>query len=1139
MDETVKDNKEECGIKEQSDEVNVFCPTLPKTEENTKECDVKGEDDAITLRPTLTKTEDNMEECDVKGEDDAINMRPTLTKTEENTEECEVKGEDDAINFRPTLTKTEENMEECDVKGEDDAITLRPTLTKTEDNTEECDVKGEDDAITLRPTLTKTEDNTEECDVKGEDDAITLRPTLTKTEENTEECEVKGEDDAITLRPTLTKTEENTEECDVKGEDDAINMRPTLTKTEENTEECEVKGEDDAITLRPTLTKTEDNTEECEVKGEDDAINLRPTLTKTEDNTEKCDKKVGQDDAIILRPTLIKTEENTEMCDKKVGQDDAIILRPTLIKTEDNTEEGDVKGEDDAIILRPTLTKTADKTETCDKKVGQDDAIIWRPTVIKTEENTEEGDVKGVDDAITSLPTLSKTKCNTEECSKNGEQVDVTNLRPKLRRKKTHEKSNDSTDYGKNRKQVDAVNLRPKLRRKKRHEIAKDNTKKCGKNGGQDDAVILRPNLRRKKRVEIAKDNTEDCSKKGDQDEAIYPQPTLKRKKSDEVVKDNTGELVNSNTLEQDENDEVTDFEESSDESVMSSVDSIEEQMFLDGLDPLLDRFSDASDQDWYPYCNPQKKKRSSRMYSVKCGGKKGGKSSTNQALPLSSEQKWKSVEEPDVEPKQPIFKPKNTPGPQLNSSATCSPLQYFELFFSKSVLQTVVEHTNAYGAMHCEGKKSPWENISIKDLKSFIGLLIYMGMTKCSKLSDYWKKSFIYSMPFPARIMSSNKFFNICAGLHLNDPKVLEENEKKRGTPEYDRLCKIKPLYQDMRDACRASFHPSQNISINERIVASNTKNILLEYMEDKPTRWGYKLFVLEDSLCGYTWDFFIYEAKVYSENSNGISYDSVMSLANEKLLGSGYKLFVDNFYTSPKLFRDLLQKKIWACGPVRANRIGHLKTVAPRGNIRWFREDDLLFVEWKDNRDVLMCSTFHKAFNGDSIKRNVKGADGIWANQDFPVPGAVLDYKKHMGGVNQSEAFTGYSTALKKNKQIWSFFNYFVDIAVVNAFILHQQMAKMKNQKPLTQKVFRETLVEELAGTINASAPVQEDLTNSHLPIFHKGDSTFGRQRCKVCSHKTPVMCTTCQLHLCFVPKRDCYNKWHDKLTEESERE
>ncbi|KAL0161407.1 hypothetical protein M9458_045132, partial [Cirrhinus mrigala] len=423
---------------------------------------------------------------------------------------------------------------------------------------------------------------------------------------------------------------------------------------------------------------------------------------------------------------------------------------------------------------------------------------------------------------------------------------------------------------------------------------------------------------------------------------------------------------------------------------------------------------------------------------------------------------------------------------------------------------------------MRFEAKKKPWEDISIKDLKSFIALVIYMGVLKCFTLTDYWKKSDLYSLPYPARIMTGRKFFNICAALHISDPHVDAENDKKRGTPEYDRLCKIKPLYQDIRDACRASFHPFQNISIDERMVASKARNRLKQYMKNKPTKWGYKLFVLADSLCGYTWDFFVYEGKANPDDSKGISYDSVMILANERLLGSGYKLFVDNFYTSPKLFRDLLQKKIWACGTVRTNRIGHSKTQAPRGNIRWFREDDLLFVEWKDKRDVLMCSTFHKAFNGDSIKRNVRGADGVWAIQDFPVPAAVLDYNKlvdslvlvllndkpynksqfsfhdrHMGGLDLSDALIGYYTVLHKTKKWYrSFFYHFVDIAVVNAFILHQLMAKMNKQ---TQKAFREALVAELAGTGSASAPAQKlpvPSNSSHLPKHTKGDSTSRRR-------------------------------------------
>ncbi|XP_050950241.1 piggyBac transposable element-derived protein 4 isoform X2 [Labeo rohita] len=620
------------------------------------------------------------------------------------------------------------------------------------------------------------------------------------------------------------------------------------------------------------------------------------------------------------------------------------------------------------------------------------------------------------------------------------------------------------------------------------------------------------------------------------------------KEKVDSVM-DGSEECENSD----EEQDNTIEWDDLSDkESVASSMDSAVDEMSIDDLETLLDEFSDVSDDgDWYPETTPRKKKRSGLSSvspspakscrsgspaSVQSGKGKTRRSSVSRSLPFSlsiSEQKWKSADEPDIEPAQPVFKPRQTPGPRLVSSGSCSPLQYFELFFSKSVLRTILTNSNAYGAMRQEGAKKPWEDITAKDLKSFLALVIYMGLLKCFKLTDYWRKSHIYNLPYPSQIMSSRKFLTISKALHLSDPKVDAENDKKKGTPEYDRLCKIKPLYQDIRDACRASFHPFQNISIDERMVASKARNGLKQYMKNKPTKWGYKLFVLADSLCGYTWDFFIYEGKANLDESKGISYDSVMILANERLLGSGYKLFVDNFYTSPKLFRDLLQKKIWACGTVRANRIGHSKTQAPRGNIRWFREDDLLFVEWKDRRDVLMCSTFHKAFKGDSIKRNVRGADGVWAIQDFPVPAAVLDYNKHMGGVDLSDALIGYYTVLHKTKKWYrSFFFHFVDIAVVNAFILHQQMAKMKNQKPLTQKAFREALVTELAGTGPATGPayIRPTLNHySHLPKYISGDSSIGRRKCKLCRFKTPVMCVTCDVPLCFVPKRDCFTSWH----------
>lgn len=50
--------------------------------------------------------------------------------------------------------------------------------------------------------------------------------------------------------------------------------------------------------------------------------------------------------------------------------------------------------------------------------------------------------------------------------------------------------------------------------------------------------------------------------------------------------------------------------------------------------------------------------------------------------------------------------------------------------------------------------------------------------------------------------------------------PTLNEQNNAKHDTAAYDKLAKIKPMYLEMREACKAKFHPHQNISVDERMV-------------------------------------------------------------------------------------------------------------------------------------------------------------------------------------------------------------------------------------------------------------------------------------------------------------------------------
>ena len=41
--------------------------------------------------------------------------------------------------------------------------------------------------------------------------------------------------------------------------------------------------------------------------------------------------------------------------------------------------------------------------------------------------------------------------------------------------------------------------------------------------------------------------------------------------------------------------------------------------------------------------------------------------------------------------------------------------------------------------------------------------------------------------------------------------------------------------------------------------------------------------------------------------------------------LIGMNFTIYCDNFFTSAKLFEDLLSDSIYACGTLRSNRLGY----------------------------------------------------------------------------------------------------------------------------------------------------------------------------------------------------------------------
>ena len=143
----------------------------------------------------------------------------------------------------------------------------------------------------------------------------------------------------------------------------------------------------------------------------------------------------------------------------------------------------------------------------------------------------------------------------------------------------------------------------------------------------------------------------------------------------------------------------------------------------------------------------------------------------------------------------------------------------------------------------------------------------------------------------------------------------------------------------------------------------------IFRHYIPKEHKCFGIKIFKLCDST-GYTYDMKVYLGRDRQCTAQHVTatHATVTELMR-KIEGREYKLYMDNFFSSPELFDDLVKKQIYCCGTVRPNRKGMPQDLRPkttklkRGDIRVRTRTDLMAILWRDKRDLSMLTNIHSA--------------------------------------------------------------------------------------------------------------------------------------------------------------------------------
>ena len=326
--------------------------------------------------------------------------------------------------------------------------------------------------------------------------------------------------------------------------------------------------------------------------------------------------------------------------------------------------------------------------------------------------------------------------------------------------------------------------------------------------------------------------------------------------------------------------------------------------------------------------------------------------------------------------------------------------------------------------------------------MKAFIAMLIISNHIvvvprgECFFLSASRTK--IFHVPGVRNILSSrDRFFELKKYIYFYDPEhVLTEEEKK------DPLYRVRHFYDTVVQKFNAMFNCGREISVDEAMIPFKGRLSIKVCMPDEPVEFGVKLFMLCDFKTGYCKNLSMYAGK--DDRAVGIlgKTGAVFMELAEDLFHSNHHLYMDNFYTSPILFKLLKERGILAAGTSRPRKNYPSKELkreklSKRREVAWLSWFNSLALRWKDRKDVYFLSTIHappdvpvwvgldssedsgregeSAQSGEVVQRREKVNDR-WVTKKIYQPEIVKGYNTYMGGVDLCDQMTSLNKAKKQ---------------------------------------------------------------------------------------------------------------------------
>lgn len=255
---------------------------------------------------------------------------------------------------------------------------------------------------------------------------------------------------------------------------------------------------------------------------------------------------------------------------------------------------------------------------------------------------------------------------------------------------------------------------------------------------------------------------------------------------------------------------------------------------------------------------------------------------------------------------------------------------------------------------------------MTLTEFRVFLGVIINMALNPKPELKEYSSQDIVNKMPFFPHVFCRKRFLQIFWMLH-----VAPCHDASSGRPA-TRGSKIGDVVHHIVAKCRQNFRAGPKICVDKSIVGFKGRVSFKCYNPQKPTKWGMRVYALDDCQTGYVSAIEPYYGSTTTDSLSRpeLSFTCrivlhLLQKVQQATPGSGYHLYTDRYYTSPIPAEELLLERVLLSGTVIPNRKQmpqQVKKTLKKGEVVAYRtRDSYIVLAWQDKRQVTMLSSAH----------------------------------------------------------------------------------------------------------------------------------------------------------------------------------